>query len=65
MRGALGYDHRKDGSHGRALRVALPGGLRAGDRIEPSALVPDVGEGFDRMQCPGRVSLWRPSSEAG
>eukprot|EP00969_Alexandrium_andersonii_P014968 654255-Alexandrium_andersonii.AAC.1 len=35
VRGALAYDLRKDGSHGRALKVDVCGVCK-GDRLEPS-----------------------------
>jgi len=59
VRATLHYDKRKQGSLGRALALELPAlGLRAGDRLEPSASVPDIGEGFDASN-PGSAIFWR------
>jgi hypothetical protein len=61
--GALFWDTRKYGSRGRALKRALPSyGLQAGDRLEPSAGLPDVGA-FDSLGAPASVVFWRPSQE--
>jgi hypothetical protein len=64
LRGLLVYDKRKDGSHGRALNAnygALE--LLAGDRLEPTPTLMDVGAGFDRIsQFPCPVQFWRPSA---
>ena len=59
VRAALIYDKRRDGSRGRALALDVPSlGLIAGDRLEPSNAVPDVGEGFDDHN-PGSAVFWR------
>lgn len=60
---ALFWDRRQYGSRGRALKRAVPShGLQAGDRLEPSAGLPDVA-GFDDLALPGTVVFWRPSQE--
>jgi hypothetical protein len=42
--GHLKYDKRRVGSYGRALVCDVPRfGLRKGDRLEPTASIPDVG----------------------
>ena len=59
VRASLFYDKRKHGARGRALAVDVPElGLQAGDRLEPSATVQDVGAGFD-LSNPGRATFWR------
>ena len=65
--GRLRYDKRlQGGSKGRALTEAVPGlPLRAGDRLEPSHSLPDVGK-FDILSdadFPKRVCFWRVSEE--
>ena len=59
--GLLFYDQRKDGSHGRALRGDYPPlRLRAGDRLEPTPTMHDVGQGFDQLATfPAPAMFWR------
>ena len=61
----LVFDKRKGGSRGRALVADLPAfQLLAGDRLEPSTLLADVGAGFDELTAfPTEVLFWRPSRE--
>jgi len=60
----LFYDRRNDGNRGRRLATAIPHlGLRAGDRLEPSDTLADVGM-FDDLLCPVRVLFWRTSMES-
>ena len=66
IRGRLAYDKRsgKAAKFGRVLMeaVPLPGGegLRAGDRLEPSLGLMDVGEMFDKLDTfPKTVKFWR------
>ena len=51
---SLFYDKRKKGAHGRALRFDVTGAaLMAGDRLEPSLLLPDVALTIGRNRsCP-------------
>ena len=63
----LRYDKRlQGGSKGRALTEAVPGlPLMAGDRLEPSHSLPDVGR-FDTLShadLPKRVCFWRVAEE--
>ena len=59
----LFYDARKHGHHGRCLREGLVEcNLLAGDRLEPSGLLPDVGL-FQSLKLPARVLFWRASCE--
>ena len=59
----LRYDKRKEGSHGRALTRDIAGtALRAKDRLEPSAELPDVGA-FETATCPFTATAfahWSP-----
>ncbi len=60
----LRYDKRERGGRGRVLVVDMPAlGLRAGDRLEPSAGCPDVGrfEALDQFPCP--IVFWRRTEE--
>ena len=58
IRAVLVYDKRKAGKRGRVLAIAVPSvGLEAGDRLEPSDLVPDVGN-FDQS-APAAAIFWR------
>ena len=60
---ALWYDKRKSGNRGRCLRRAFPEwGLSAGDRLEPSAGLPNVG-GLEHLNSgfPVEVVFWRRS----
>jgi len=61
----LFWDKRKQGSHGRALRRAVPQAqLLKGDRLEPSADLPDVAL-FDTLSVfPTTVVFWRPQAES-
>ena len=61
LRMSLRYDKRDTGSRGRALEVSFPDlGLIAGDRLEPTHRMPDVGAAVDRNSTEN-VSLvfWR------
>ena len=58
----LRYDKRRKGSRGRALQGNLPNlGLMAGDRLEPSDVLPDIGA-FEGLvgRLPVQVTFWRP-----
>lgn len=60
----LHYDKRPGGSKGRALtRDFAPLGLRAGDRLEPSMGLFDVGAVEDLL-LPAEIIMWRPSEES-
>jgi len=61
----LVFDKRKGGSRGRALLADLPAfQLLAGDRLEPSTFLADIGAGFDELaEFPTEVMFWRPSQE--
>lgn len=62
--GLLAYDRRKDGSHGRALTRDVPVlGLLKGDRLEPSAALPDVAGFEDLRVFPVQVMFWRQSRQ--
>ena len=59
----LFYDKRTYGSRGRCLKQAIPIlGLLSGDRLEPSAQVPNVGL-FEDLDLPRTVCFWRVSEE--
>ena len=60
----LQYDKRPHGSRGLALRQSLPVvGLLAGDRLEPSESLPDVGLFTALSNFPITCTFWRPSNE--
>lgn len=62
----LRYDKRKDGSRGRALvgPVDVAGvSLCAGDRLEPSLTLTDIGNVEYLNEFPQAITFWRPSSE--
>ena len=62
IRDALFYDHRKDGSHGRALRWDVVGApLKANDRLEPTPSIPDVAmiDSLTADQLPVQLVFWR------
>lgn len=60
----LRYDKRKNGSHGRALVRDIEGTpLRAHDRLEPSEVLPDVGQFESLRSFPARLVFWRPSKQ--
>lgn len=62
--GHLRFDHRKAGSHGRALLVDFPTlGLEKGDRLEPSPSHPDVLVENHNPTFPLELVFWRPSAE--
>ena len=65
VRSLLFWDKRPDGSHGRALAQSVPHlGLLAGDRVEPTTTMPDIGSGFDKPKSfPVQVLFWRPGSQ--
>jgi hypothetical protein len=59
----LRSDKSDNGSHGRVLTRDLPMlRLSAGDRLEPSASLPDVGL-FQNASLPFEATFWRPSLE--
>jgi len=62
IRSHLKYDRRNAGGHGRCLDANLPQfGVQAGDRLEPSPQLPDVGA-FDQItRFPVSVIFWRRS----
>jgi hypothetical protein len=63
VRSALWHDNRKEGSHGRALRLDIPAlHLLKGDRLEPCFALQDVAK-FDGLVAPVDVSFWRLSKE--
>ena len=62
--GALFYDRREKGSHGRALRWDITGtSLLAGDRLEPSQELTDVGriDSLTSRDLPILLTFWRCS----
>ena len=62
--GLLQPDMRAAGSHGLALTMAIPHlGLRAGDRLEPCAHLPDVGKFRSASTFPLKLMFWRTSAE--
>ena len=65
LKRALRFDKRSKGSKGRRLTQDCPEvGLLADDRLEPSAVVRDVGAGFDYLKDPWpQVTFWRRGSE--
>ena len=66
IRGALFFDRRQSGSHGRSLLVDILVGavwLLKGDRLEPSEFLDDV-FAFDGIRhFPAWVRFWRPSAQ--
>ena len=63
----LKYDKRSDGARGRAVVADVPMlRLRAGDRLEPSDELRDIGEWDDWAPAPAgsRVLFWRRSEES-
>jgi hypothetical protein len=67
--GALFYDTRNNGSHGRALRVGVPQlGLLKGDRLEPSFSLADVSK-LETLELPTTFYVGahgaRPSQSTG
>ena len=57
----LRYDKSDTGSHGRVLTQSLPTlGLEAGDRLEPSPTLPDVGD-LENLALPAVITFWRKS----
>lgn len=60
----LMFDKRDGGSKGLALTRPYPAlGLAAGDRVEPSKELPDVGLFLNLDTFPMVVTFWRPSLE--
>lgn len=58
----LRFDKRRQGSQGLALLSAFaPLGLEAGDRLEPSANLPDVGDFDSLAHFPVELIFWRVS----
>ena len=62
VRALLEYDKRADGARGRALTMDVGPHLLKGDRLEPTATLPDVSL-FDTLTPPCTVRFWRRSSE--
>ena len=61
--GKFFYDKRTYGNRGRCLKEGVATlGLLPGDRLEPSAQVPDVGL-FEELQLPITACFWRTSKE--
>ena len=62
--GALHYDWRSQGKHGRTLSVALPSmGLLEGDRMESRAILMDVGHLESLTTFPLCLAFWRQANE--
>ena len=62
----LKFDKRRQrpGAQGRALAQAIPGTpLLAGDRLEPSSTMPDIGA-FEDTSTGLEVTFWRPNAES-
>ena len=61
IRSRLLYDVKDKGAHGRYVIEDIPGTLlKKGDRLEPSASIPDVGAGFDDISIfPHMATCWR------
>ena len=60
----LRYDKRQSGSRGRALTEDVPQyALRAGDRLEPSIGMPDIGRLEEVTTFPLQLVCWRRSEE--
>eukprot|EP00974_Lingulodinium_polyedra_P007855 747903-Lingulodinium_polyedra.AAC.1 len=58
------YDKRRTGSHGLALTQDFPAcNLLAGDRLEPSDALQDIGDFFNLAEFPVLLTFWRPSAE--
>ena len=58
----LVYDKRPDGHRGRCLHESIPTlGLAAGDRLEPSQTLPDIGGAAD-VGTPTVLTFWRDPS---
>lgn len=63
--GGLFYDNRRSGAHGRALRRNIPAlGLLAGDRLDPSDDLEDVGR-FEHTRLPIVAVFWRKRMQGG
>ena len=59
--GALFYDTKSNGSHGRALRVDVPQlGLLKGDRLEPSFSLADVSK-LETLEVPCDLLFLAPT----
>ena len=65
IRTRLRYDRKDKGCHGRCLVEDVPVlGLKAGDRLEPSVTLPDIGRQFDNLTLfPFPVTFWRSSEQ--
>ena len=65
IRTRLRYDRKDKGCHGRCLVEDVPVlGLKAGDRLEPSVALPDIGRQFDNLTLfPFPVTFWRSSEQ--
>ena len=64
IKGPLYYDRREKGSHGLALRWDISGTLLlAGDRLEPSQELTDVGriDSLTVLALPILLTFWRCS----
>ena len=63
--GSLAYDKRKQGA-GRTLQIDLPAlGLLRNDRLDPSPLLPNVGDLDARRDFPFRLVFWRAPGDSG
>jgi hypothetical protein len=59
----VGYDKRRDGGQGRALRGPVRAlGLLENDRLEPSPLLSNVAK-FEGLTPPFEVMFWRSANE--
>lgn len=64
VKALLQFDSRPTGSHGLALIVDVPeANLLAGDRVEPTPEMPDVGRVFDIADVPCNVLFWRVAEQ--
>jgi len=60
----LRWDKRSGGGRGRTLKTSIPElGLIAGDRLEPSESLQDIGL-LEEIETPSRVTFWRTSAES-
>eukprot|EP00969_Alexandrium_andersonii_P354965 15443374-Alexandrium_andersonii.AAC.1 len=61
----LFYDKRRSGARGRALRHDLPSlRLKAGDRVEPTNTLPDIGMLDGVTTWPVTILFWRPTHDS-
>ena len=62
IKSSLFYDHRQNGSHGRAMRWGIVGTpIEQGDRLEPTPDMPNVStiDSLALAQLPVRLVFWR------